>query len=41
MCKDRLPAPWGEMMFHHVLACRGVQQRDYSAAHKEQLNAVK
>ncbi|GJJ76217.1 COP9 signalosome complex subunit 12 [Entomortierella parvispora] len=40
MCKERLPAPWGEMMFHHVLACRGVQRRDYSAAHKEQLNAV-
>lgn len=36
-----MQSPWGDILYHHIMACRGVERRDYSAAHKEQLNAVK
>ncbi|KAI8352585.1 hypothetical protein B0O80DRAFT_499294 [Mortierella sp. GBAus27b] len=39
-CRDRLPPPWNEIVFHHIIACMGIRDQDYLKAYAEQSEAV-
>ncbi|KAK3816472.1 MAG: hypothetical protein J3Q66DRAFT_342563 [Benniella sp.] len=40
LCRERLPAPWNEIVFHHILACMAIRDNDYSRAYAEQAESV-
>ncbi|KAF9980829.1 COP9 signalosome (CSN) subunit [Modicella reniformis] len=39
-CRERLPAPWNEIVFHHILACISVRDQDFLKAYSEQTETV-
>ncbi|KAF9212257.1 COP9 signalosome (CSN) subunit [Podila verticillata] len=40
-CQSRLPQPWDEVLFHHVMACRAaIMNKDYVGAYTSQSQAV-
>ncbi|KAF9196403.1 COP9 signalosome (CSN) subunit [Haplosporangium sp. Z 11] len=40
LCAHRTPAPWNEIVFHHVMACKAVVRNDMIAAYAEQSTTV-
>ncbi|KAG0289972.1 COP9 signalosome (CSN) subunit, partial [Linnemannia gamsii] len=39
-CRARLQSPWNEIVFHHIMACKGVEAVDFVSAHGDQNMAV-
>ncbi|KAF9930062.1 COP9 signalosome (CSN) subunit [Linnemannia zychae] len=39
-CRARLPSPWNEIVFHHIMACKAVEAVNFVAAYGDQLSAV-
>ncbi|KAG9062806.1 COP9 signalosome (CSN) subunit [Linnemannia hyalina] len=39
-CHARLQSPWNEIVFHHIMACKGVEAVDFVSAYGDQNMAV-
>ncbi|KAG0276388.1 COP9 signalosome (CSN) subunit [Linnemannia exigua] len=39
-CRARLQSPWNDIVFHHIMACKGVEAVDFVSAYGDQLMAV-